>query len=143
MGDRTNVEFYIRSLKIPKEFIDESDTHSFERGVTYLEQDEANYGNWDELEEYLKENEIEFDKYWGSGGDYTAGQAYARKTSKGYKYYEIYDEERRILGVLKELSKIKDPKKLMTTIKTRIKELHPFTADDIFRPNSLDFITKK
>jgi len=143
MGDRTTVEFYVRSTKIPKEFMDDTDECNIEGNITYLSQDEANYGSWEELEEYLKDNEIEFDKYWGAGSEYSAGKGYARKTPKGFKYFEIYETEKDSLNSLITLSKIKDPKKLMATIKKRIKELQPFIPRNINTPNSLDFITKK
>jgi hypothetical protein len=59
MGDKTTVEFYVRSTKIPKEFMDDTDECNIEGNITYLSQDEANYGSWEELEEYLKDNKID------------------------------------------------------------------------------------
>lgn len=153
MGDRTSVVIRIRR----NDFIaHEKFFRSDEVGASYVEEedntvslhgDEINYACWDELEKFLNTNEMEYDKCWGSGGDYESGNAYARKIpdKKGklkWKFSEIYDSQKTVLETLLSLRDLykKDPKKALAYMEKEIKTLHPFDVKSLDEPNSIRFI---
>jgi hypothetical protein len=153
MGDRTYVTIKIRRSDFTKH---EKLFRSDEVGASHIEEeensitlhgDEINYACWDELEKFLNENEMEYDKRWESGDDYESGNAYARiiKDKKGklkWKYYEIYNTEETVLETLISLRDLykTDPKKALSYMNKEIKKLYPFDAKSLDESNSVRFI---
>jgi len=151
MGDRTFCEIrinkhYYEQLKNsiteddPKleETYDEIDE---EDGDTVRLYDyEANYGCMEQLESLLHDRKIEYDKRWEAGGDYPAGEEYARKVNGEYKIKDISDGGMAILEELKLALAETDPIKREALINKRIKELEPFEVTPLTMPQSIDFI---
>lgn len=149
MGDRTYVNIKIKAYDFDKheDFFrsDEVGADGIDRHGKIVEMYsyEVNYAEWGELEDFLIEEEIEYDKYWADGGDYESGNQYARKIRKEYCIHEIYGTQESILSVLKELQEAfdKDPKKGKSLLKKKIKEIDaPFEIRDLGEENSLKFI---
>jgi hypothetical protein len=111
-------------------------------GLVNLTGEDINYAEWEILESFLRDRKIEFDKDWASGGDYEAGNSYARLIKGKYKEYEIYSTQVSILETLLDIKeKLEDdPVKALKDIKKQIKSLHPFDADPLYKPNSKKFI---
>jgi hypothetical protein len=145
MGDRTWVEIYIsksdyKNLKLDDKKLQEElnieDTDVNGEIVRLYSQD-INYAEWDELEEFLNEKMINYDKSWGAGGDYDAGLKYVRFNKGVMKYYETNDQTEHEVEKLKEILASKD---IVEAIKARIKELEPFIPEDLNQLNSVKFI---
>jgi len=146
MGDRTYAEITINKYYYEqhKEEIEKIGYHDEIREdcedeatlVCY----EANYGHMEPVEDFLKENHIEYDLRWESGGDYGAGNQYARIVNGEYKIHDIYDDGSAVLDELKNILNEKDPTKREALLKKRIKDLEPFEITPLKAPNSIDFI---
>ena len=102
--------------------------------------DEANYGQIEPLENILHEREIEYDKFWGPGNEFTEGNEYARNVDGIYKVMSIYIEQEATLTMLKALTKIEDTIALKLEINNKIAELEPFEITPLYIPNSAKFI---
>ena len=102
---------------------------------------EANYATLETLETYLHENKIDYDKSWESGGDYEAGEEYARKVNGEYMVHSLTAKQHDVLGTLKTLIELKeDPAKLMECLENTLLELEPFEQTQLNQPQSIDFI---
>ena len=157
MGDRTRLEISLREEDyktiLKKEFngeehkfletygLSESDLQDWgEINLRSLVDYEANHGNCVPLEEYLIKNKIEFDKEWESGGNYEKGNAHYRLIKDKIQGVEYWAGDEKIIDFLKELQKIKEPKKLKETINQKLKKLIPFKILDLSENNSVRFI---
>lgn len=159
MGDRTTVVIKIRH----EDFLKHEDFFaSYEVGASHIDKessentvaltgDDINYAEWSEIESFLQKKKIEYDKWWGSGGDYESGDSYYRTIVKGkrksYIGYDIYSSQINQLEMLIDLEArlLVDPKKTLAEIRNRIKNLHPFDAVslEIPIPNSIKFIKEE
>lgn len=152
MGDRTYVTITVRKSDyqriLQKHF--NGDEHALEakfnpsqveeyEATVELGAEECNYGEWDELQEFLGENKIEYDKRWEAGGEYVGGNAYFRLIKGKLKCVEIYDSENALLKFLEEARKT-DPKNLKALIDKKYKDVCPFEITDLNRPLSVDYI---
>jgi hypothetical protein len=149
MGDRTTVritvtkntfknnEKFFKSTDVGADYIDEDGDH-----LVTLEGYDINYGDWGTLEKFLKENEIEFDKWWGDGGEYSAGNAYYRFVDGKYTYHEIYENDESTLQELLHLKEEfkKDIKKGLKLLDKKIDKLSPFDIEPLKNENSVRFI---
>ena len=154
MGDRTHVQIYLKQKdynKILKKHFDNSEAKfTNETGCTEIYQcdtglvrilgEEINYGEWTVIEDKLLKEDIEYDKEWGQGGDYAAGEANYRKTKKGYQHIEIYETQRDLVEFLNKAREIKDPKKLKALINKTYKQHYPFEPEPLNKTNAEDFI---
>ena len=147
MGDRTDVTITLRKgdfEKVKEELVEETRNEEIveDGGIVTITGTEINYGEWPQIEDTLQKNEIEYDRWWGRGGDYDSGTAYYRKVKGKYKSFEIYEGEELVsqcLNRLLEESK-KDPKKLITVINKEIKKIRPWEPRNLDEPNSVRFI---
>jgi len=144
MGDRTYAE-----VRIHKHYYDRHKEEIDEMGYDEAEEDgdevtvkdyEANYGSLEALESFCQQNKIEYDRRWEAGGDYSAGNEYARIVNGEYKVHDIYDDGDAVLGELKTILNEKDPTKREELLNKRIKELEPFEITPLKAPQSIDFI---
>ncbi len=103
---------------------------------------DANYGMMERLENILQERKIEYNKRWENGGDYGAGEEYARNVNGEYKTHNIYDVGGEVLTALKELKELKDPELRDLLLTSKIKDLEPFEVTPLLQPQSIDFIKK-
>lgn len=162
MGDRTWVNIHFRESdykRIVNEdfegnedkfansvYFEEKVTSDYGKHIIMLYASEVNYAEWSELEGILRDKEIEFNKEWGDGGDYSAGEAFYRKVNGKYKSMEIYSSQQSEINVLEELSKVieegGDLKKVKSFINKRIKQYKPFEPEPLHRPNSVRFINE-
>ena len=147
MGDRTTVRITLHQgdYEKHKEHIKTCGANSTDPhgdNLITLEAYEVNYAEWSELENYLQEHKVEYDKEWEAGGDYEAGNAYYRMIGNKYKSYDIYDSQKTVLEVLLDMKERieKDPKKALNYIEKELKKLHPFDARNLDQPNSSRFI---
>jgi hypothetical protein len=154
MGDRVRVSIHVRKSDIKylidKEFDGDSDKFSSKvEANEYNEYDscplvelvdqEANYGNWESLEEFLCEKKIEFDKEWGEGGGFGKGSAYFRLVKGKIKQVEVYAHDE---GLLKFLTAVKNlpPEEIKKAVKKELKKLSKFEITPLDQPNSVKLI---
>jgi len=71
--------------------------------------DQANYGQMEELENILQERKIEYNRRWEAGSEYGAGEEYARKVNGEYKIHDLYDDGASVLTELKTVLAETDP----------------------------------
>ena len=92
MGDRTNVTLNLAkcSLEKAKSLIDDIEGNQAEEWLIDGTDDEMISFSWDEVnytdlgfENTLQENNIPYDKEWGDGHDFFAGEEYFRVDSNG------------------------------------------------------------
>ena len=152
MGDRTYVTITVRKTDyeriLQKHFngdehaleskFNPSQVEEFEQTVE-LGAEECNYGEWEELQNFLGEHNVEYDKRWEDGGEYKGGNAYFRLIKNKLRCIEIYDTESSLLSFLEEAKKA-DPKKLKELIEKKYKDICPFEITDLNRPLSVDYI---
>ena len=160
MGDRTWVNIHIRKSDydriVREEFKGNED--KFERDISFEEKEtshygehivqfyasEINYAEWGEFEKILKDKEIEFNKDWGDGGEYSAGEAFFRNVKGKYKGIEIYESQQAEINVLEEIQKVieegGDLKKVKSFINKKIKYYMPFTPEPLHKPNSIRYM---
>lgn len=104
--------------------------------VNYF-REETSCGDWEELEEYLKEKNISFNKEWGQGDDFEAGSGFFRNG----KYWEHSITDQACLSLLKDILKVQDTRKF---VENEVKILEPFgEPGKLLIPNSVDYFTKK
>jgi hypothetical protein len=151
MGDRTTVritvskstfkkhEDFFRSDKVGANGIDEEDK------LVVIEGYDINYAEWEELENFLTENEIEFDKWWGDGGEYSSGNAYYRNIGGIYQNHEIYENEENTLHELINLKEEfdRDITKGLELLKNKIHKLMPFQIEPLKDDNAVRFIKEQ
>jgi hypothetical protein len=160
MGDRTWVNIHIRKSdydRIVREdfegnedkfesaiYVEEKDDSHYGDHIIQLYASEINYAEWSELESLLKDKQIEFNKDWGDGGEYSAGEAFFRLVKGKYKSVEIYSSQQSELNVLNEIYKMiedgKDIKSVKKAIDKKIKQLMPFDPEPLHKPNSVRYI---
>lgn len=160
MGDRTWVNIHIRKSdydRIVREdfegsedkfdseiYVEEKEDSHYGDHIIQLYQSEVNYADWNDLESLLKDKQIEYNKDWGDGGEYSAGEAFFRIVKGKYKGTEIYSSQQSELNVLNELSKLieesKDIKKVKSFINKRIKQYMPFDIEPLHKPNSIRYM---
>lgn len=153
MGDRTDVkikvsrstfnkhEKFFRSDEVDAESIDEEYCNE----TVSLHCSEVNYACWGSLEEFLKSNKIEFDKEWGAGSEYEAGEGFFRIVNGEYREHEIYCTDSSTLETLKALLALheKDPAEMLEMLKDRIESLSPFEITPLKNENSIRFIKEE
>ena len=149
MGDRTTVEITLRQEDFDEMVKEGKDQYYIgcetpnENGTICLYADECNYGAWKEVEDYLHENEIEYDKAWGAGSGYGAGYTYGRRIKGAYQTIESYETEESLTEFVKELKKKLDNKEeVKDAILQKHDELVPFEIEPLDKPNSIHFITE-
>lgn len=154
MGDRTHVSIKIRQGDFRKneKFFRSDDVYAehidleTDSKIADMTCSEVNYAEWGTLEDFLKQNEIEYDKTWADGSDYEGGTQVARhvttKDKTEYRIHEIYSTQEHMLETLKDVLNMveEDHKKAIKEIKRRIKALDPFKVTDLREDNSLRFI---
>jgi len=144
MGDRTYCKFTINKHYYDqnKEAFDAMDCDEKEEDgdeVSFVDY-EANYGSMESYESFCHEHQIEYDRSWEAGGDYSAGTEYARNVNGEYKLHDIYDDGEAVLNELKAVMAEKDPVKREALLEKRIRELEPFEITPLKVPQSIDFI---
>lgn len=149
MGDHTTVTITLRKsdyktiedndVLAQPEYLEEHDN------LISLTGTDINYGDWTEVEDYLQENKIEYDKRWERGGDYDAGNLYYRHVDGEYISFEIYDCNQetdewaqKLMSLLKE-DKIEEIKKEIEKV---YKKYNPFKISDLDEPKSVRFLKK-
>jgi len=144
MGDRTYTAITINKYHYDR-IKDQIDDNSYED--LELEEDqvkftdcEANYGTMEALENVLQETKTEYDKRWEAGGEYCAGEEFARKVNGEYMIQEISDEGAAVITELKLILAETDPIKREALLNKRLKELEPFEVKPLAAPQSIDFI---
>ena len=152
MGDRTYVTIQIRKSDYKsilknhfenstKKFNEKFSPTSTEiKDIVTLGAEECNYAEWSELENFLSEHRIEFDKWWAAGGNYEEGNAYGRNVEGEFRVIEIEKTEDSVLEFIKVLRAEKDPKEVLKIIDTVYKKISPFEILELNRPNSAEFI---
>lgn len=160
MGDRTWVNIHIRKSdyeRIIREdfegnedkfenavYIEEKEESHYGDHIIQLYQSEVNYAEWSELESLLKDKQIEFNKDWGDGGEYSAGEAFFRIVKGKYRGFEIYNTHQAEVNILVEINKLieagKDIKNVKKFIDKKIKQYMPFEPEPLNRPNSIRYI---
>lgn len=150
MGDRTYVKITIHTDYMDKllakygseeKLRQEVDADGIFADEGAFEASEVNYANWDTLENLLKEEEIEFNKEWGPGCEYSEGEAYYRKVGKEFKFVELYSSS---IKLADELEKILNSKNPLKEAKKKLKELRPFKIEPLARcPNNAEKFIEK
>ncbi len=106
--------------------------------------DQANYGSMEKLESTLQEKEIEYDKRWEAGGDYGAGEEFARKVNGVYMTHDISDEGVEVLQHHKNIKEILDQGGTLEDVRKHVEDhitlLEPFEVTPLTMPQSIDFI---
>lgn len=148
MGDRTWAE--IRIHKDFKHIVgNDNDKICEQYGLCEVEEDgdevifkddQANYGHIEDLENVLKEHEIEFTLDWEAGCEYSAGKEYWRKFEGKYQENTIYESQQDTLNALEEILREYSPDRLEEGIRKTIKYLRPFEETPLKGINSKRFI---
>lgn len=124
-------------------FEEKADSH-YGEGIIMFYASEVNYADWEDLESILKDKKIEYNKDWGDGGEYSAGEAFYRNIKGEYKSLEIYSSQQSELNILEEISKIieegGDLKKVKSFVGKRIKYYMPFTPKPLNNSAALRYI---
>jgi len=144
MGDRTYCKFTINKhyYEQNKEVFDKMDSDETEddgEEISFVDY-EANYGSMESYESFCQEHQIEYDRRWEAGGDYGAGNEYARNVNGEFKLHDIYDDGEAVLTELKSILNETDHAKREALLNKRIKELEPFEITPLKAPQSIDFI---
>lgn len=155
MGDRTWVTIYIRKTEylhlVDDKFNGDMDKFNEYIGIDDSDDDgvlislmasELNCGNWDTLEALLTAHDIEFDKFWGDGNEYSAGKAYYRKTPKGFKLNEISEDQESVIAFL-EKCRTTPEANLKQLIEDTYKYHMPFEPTPLDRENSVRFVEEE
>jgi hypothetical protein len=114
MGDRTNVTITVRRKDYDRLLaVDESEaTFRDAIGADTIDDDgdwivirgyQINWGDWDDLQDLLKENQIPYDKSWDAGGGYSAGESYVRVVNGEMQELEFQEDEMKLVEFLKEV----------------------------------------
>jgi hypothetical protein len=116
MGDRTSVTITVRKKDYERLLAKEGESEANLReaiGADTIDDDdgewvvfqgyEINYADWNELQDILKENLIPYDKTWGTGDNYSAGESYARLIDGKMQELEFQEDEMRLVEFLKDL----------------------------------------
>lgn len=151
MGDRTWVTVNIHESSLSKNNLTTEDlprkpcNEYSSDGILELGFGEVNYGIDDDLINFLCEKKIEFNYYWESGGDYSAGHRIYRYNSEGESIYdEFYDEEQATFNLLKTLKEMsdKDMRAYVEKVYNNMKqfELNEKLEDIIKKANRENFI---
>jgi hypothetical protein len=141
MGDRTTVNVQVRKRDIEamlaqhnmtmEEVQDRVQCGTCDVSKLYIEfsADECNYGNWDEIEDFLGKHGIEYNYHWHAGCGYPAGTRYGRKDERQcIRTVTVEDYEQEQLNVLEELLKLPDDA-LRTGIISRIYNITPWKVE--------------
>ena len=110
--------------------------------------DQANYGELPILNDFLLENCIEYNKRWEAGGDYEAGEEFARNVQGEYKIHDISDTGVKVLQVHLDIMEIiegtgGDIEKVKEYVEKHLNLLQPFEITPLHKPNSINFITRE
>ena len=146
MGDRTyctttiNI-YYYKQFKTELDALAKAQYYEVEKEdeLVNFNDDQANYGDMPEIVSFLSEREIEYDKRWESGGDYSAGSEYAREVKGIYTKCDIYEGGEDLINNLKELLACNTNER-ENLIKIKLKHLEPFEVTPLSMPQSIDFI---
>jgi len=149
MGDRTyatvsiNKHYYEQNKDVIDKMGYEYECDEGSEVVT-LADDQANYGRMAEIEDFCQEHNIEYNKRWEAGGDYGAGEEYARIVNGELLTHEISDdyatvlqEHKKTMEIIAKGGTLEEVKKHLAK---KIKELEPFEVTPLKAPNSIDFI---
>ena len=151
MGDRTycsiriNKHYYnLLAIAHRKDLEDMYDELEDDGDEVIMSEQEANYGNMEELENLLKENKIEYNKRWEDGDEFKAGEEFARIVNGKYCVHEISDQGASILIEYKELQELIMKGADLESVKKHIENkrilLEPFEITPLRVPQSIDFI---
>jgi hypothetical protein len=154
MGDRTTVDIDITTyayknilknhfkndVKLFEEAFCVSQIDADIKALTRLTQEECNYAEWESLQKFLAENKIEYNKYWGAGGEYAAGEAYCRLIDGQMRLLEYYETDKSLVNFVETLMKMKDPKEIQDAVKAEYKRQTPFEIKPLDRASSVDAI---
>ena len=157
MGDRTYTSYNFHKYHLKKMMVDLNAKDEKDLADNLCSEDveiegdevkiydyEANYGSIESLESYLQSNHIEYDKRWEAGGDYEAGDEFARNVNGEYKVHELSDKGFEVLTHLKEFQETIDQnctfEELKKNIKDKLNLIEPFEITPLKLPNSIDFI---
>ncbi len=139
MGDRCSVQVTIRREDFDKlvakfdgdadEFLDFvcADDCAVDSNYATLDYVEANYANWDELEDLLKEECVEYNKMNSSGSGYDAGVVYFRRNGRGEISEAAYltESELSLTNFLSKLMTVDDDAWLRAEILMKYRSLIP------------------
>jgi len=146
MGDRTyctttiNKHYYEQNKDLIDKLSKEGWYEIEKEGETVkFIDDQANYGDMPAICDILTEKEIEYDKSWESGGDYSAGVEYARKVKGIYTKGDVFEGGEDLINNFKEILAC-EPSEREALIKTKLLQLEPFEITDLSAPQSIDFI---
>lgn len=154
MGDRTTVEISIRKIDYNNLIKNRKEDFAAKHGIDEINSDirpelvtflgyEINYGEWDSLEGFLKDNNIEYDKSWGAGCEYQAGQSWYRIIDGGGSEFELYEGQEIIRDFTEKLKEsLDDPDNLKKLILEKYEAYHPFKIRPLDEPNSVNFMKK-
>jgi len=146
MGDRATTTITIRTSDFKRIFTPQFEADHYVNQVetidalTHLTQDECNYAEWESLQNLLAEKNIEYDKDWGPGSEYSAGCAHARLVKGKMRIVEFYEADKGLLRFLDDLKKISDPNKLKQAVDAEYKRQYPFEITPLNRPVSVKAI---
>jgi hypothetical protein len=157
MGDRTTVTIQVKEshwIALAKKY-DGGDEDKFEsrvgveenefleEGTVHLIAHEVNYGEWNTLEDLLRNEQVPFDKSWGAGSEYRGGHAYYRNVDGQYQGYEMYEGEDDAIADLEyalECIKKYPPDLAASIIEGKIKQKKPFVPTPLNESNSIVFM---
>lgn len=149
MGDRTYCSIrinkhYYNQIKNTPDFKNMYDELEEDGDEVILSEQEANYGNMDDLEKLLQNNSIEYNKRWEDGDEFKAGEEFARIVDGKYLVHEISDQGTSILQEYKELQELisvgADLNNVAQHIAKKMKALEPFEITPLRVPQSIHFI---
>ena len=108
-----------------------------------LVQYDANYGMWDTLTDELQAENMEYNHWWGDGGDYKEGTKYHRLVDGCLQELELYCTQETEAELVSKLKKLLDEGKLdelKDEIGKKHQEFFPFEITPLGRQNSVEFI---
>lgn len=163
MGDRTWVNIHIRKSdyqRILREdfegnedkfentvYVEDKDESHYGEHIIMFYQSEVNYAEWSPLESILRDKQIEYNKDWGDGGEYSAGEAFYRLVKGEYVNFEIYESQQAEVNVLNSLNKViqegGDLSSVTKFIEDKIKYYVPFDPEPLNKPNSIRYIEEE
>ncbi len=115
MGDRTNVTITVRKTDYERLLAEKGESEANFReaiGADEIDDDgdwivirgyQINWGDWNDLEDLLKENLIPYDKTWDAGDNYSAGESYVRLINGEMHELEFHEEEMKLVEFLKDV----------------------------------------
>lgn len=124
-GFNGDIESFKNHIGLDEDYAEDIETDKKLHLYTFAS--EAKWSNWDELEGFLSEHKIGYNKTWGESVDFAAGESFHRYDTKNntMSSFEIDDTQEPFIKFLKENIN-KTPKEIKKSLEDQLSKFFPF-----------------